>query len=83
MSRAGRLALLLALAAALAACPGRAAASTMIRGAIPDQIEKYQPVNGKFTCFDGSKTIDFSQVNDNFCDCPDSSDEPGAAGVLQ
>ena len=55
----------------------RFASGSLIRGAIPDQIEKYQPVNGKFKCFDGSKEIDFNQVNDNFCDCPDSSDEPG------
>ncbi|KAF6254346.1 glucosidase II beta subunit-like-domain-containing protein [Scenedesmus sp. NREL 46B-D3] len=56
-----------------------AAAHNVIRGAQPENIEKYQPVNGKFTCFDGSKTIDFNQVNDNFCDCADSSDEPGTS----
>jgi hypothetical protein len=43
-----------------AACFG--AASTLIRGASPDNIAKYTPKNGKFTCFDGSLTIDFSQV---------------------
>uniref|UniRef100_A0A0N5ADW0 Glucosidase 2 subunit beta n=1 Tax=Syphacia muris TaxID=451379 RepID=A0A0N5ADW0_9BILA len=32
-----------------------------------------------FTCFDGSKTIDFSKVNDDFCDCLDGSDEPGTS----
>eukprot|EP00879_Flechtneria_rotunda_P005269 GHRR01005555.1.p1 GENE.GHRR01005555.1~~GHRR01005555.1.p1 ORF type:complete len:448 (+),score=103.22 GHRR01005555.1:129-1472(+) len=52
---------------------------SVIRGALPDQLDKYQPVNGKFRCFDGSRTIDFNQVNDNFCDCPDSSDEPGTS----
>jgi hypothetical protein len=36
--------------------------STLIRGASPDNIEKYTPKDGKFTCFDGSLTIDFSQV---------------------
>eukprot|EP00878_Enallax_costatus_P000980 GHUV01001112.1.p1 GENE.GHUV01001112.1~~GHUV01001112.1.p1 ORF type:complete len:580 (+),score=160.69 GHUV01001112.1:58-1797(+) len=53
--------------------------ASLIRGAIPDQIERYQPINGKFKCFDGSKEIDYNQVNDNFCDCPDSSDEPGTS----
>lgn len=38
------------------------AASTLIRGASPENIEKYTPKDGKFTCFDGSLTIDFSQV---------------------
>jgi len=39
-----------------------AAASTLIRGASPDNTDKYTPKDGKFTCFDGSLTIDFSQV---------------------
>lgn len=38
------------------------AASTLIRGASPDNTAKYTPEDGKFTCFDGSLTIDFSQV---------------------
>ncbi|XP_032533490.1 glucosidase 2 subunit beta [Chiroxiphia lanceolata] len=29
-----------------------------------------------FRCLDGSATIDFSWVNDDYCDCGDGSDEP-------
>ncbi|GLV31584.1 Glucosidase 2 beta subunit [Carabus blaptoides fortunei] len=33
----------------------------------------------EFVCLDGSLTIPFLQVNDNYCDCPDGSDEPGTS----
>ncbi|TPX33441.1 hypothetical protein SeMB42_g07469 [Synchytrium endobioticum] len=40
----------------------------------------YQPLPGnKFECRDGSATLPYSAVNDDYCDCRDSSDEPGTS----
>ena len=39
----------------------------------------YDSSSKEFTCLDLSKKIPFSQVNDDFCDCPDASDEPGTS----
>jgi Glucosidase II beta subunit-like len=30
-----------------------------------------------FKCLNGGELMPITQVNDNFCDCPDGSDEPG------
>jgi protein kinase C substrate 80K-H len=66
-------AVLLLAGAAAAAAPAAAA----IRGASPEVLDRYIPVKGQFQCFDQSRSIDAAKVNDNFCDCPDGSDEPG------
>ncbi|EMG48940.1 hypothetical protein G210_0396 [Candida maltosa Xu316] len=53
-----------------------------IRGVSPENSHLYQPIveNGKqyWHCLnDTSIKLSFDQINDNFCDCPDGSDEPG------
>lgn len=48
---------------------------------LPTKVyDKYEPSkSGLFHCLDDSKTIPFSAINDDYCDCPDGSDEPGTA----
>jgi hypothetical protein len=56
-----------------------AAAAGPIRGLNPELAAQYSGAGGTFTCLTAPhKTIPFAQVNDDFCDCPDGSDEPGA-----
>ncbi|XP_059479693.1 glucosidase 2 subunit beta [Neocloeon triangulifer] len=48
------------------------------RGVSVTKTALYDPEKN-FTCFDGAVTIPFLQVNDDYCDCLDGSDEPGTA----
>ena len=56
-------------------------ASGSIRGVSPDKEALYAPLKDdptKWACLnDSSIVIDYSKINDNVCDCPDGSDEPG------
>ncbi|KAJ1987970.1 hypothetical protein GGI25_005511 [Coemansia spiralis] len=51
-----------------------------LRGVDPARAHHYQPnAQGNFQCLDKSLDIPFAQVNDDYCDCPDGSDEPGTS----
>ncbi|XP_065069988.1 glucosidase 2 subunit beta-like [Rhopilema esculentum] len=52
--------------------------STQIRGVPTSKLSFYDP-SKDFTCLDGTVTLPFSYVNDDYCDCPDGSDEPGTS----
>ncbi|XP_071953931.1 glucosidase 2 subunit beta-like [Antedon mediterranea] len=51
---------------------------TRLRG-VSISKESFYSDSPWFTCIDGSGKIPFSKVNDDYCDCKDSSDEPGTS----
>ena len=53
--------------------------SAGLRGLDPAQESLYSQAqtSGTYRCLDGSKSVPASALNDNYCDCPDGSDEPG------
>lgn len=53
-------------------------ASLKPRGVDEKNLSLYRP-DQPFQCFDKSKTYSFEHVNDDYCDCPDGSDEPGTS----
>lgn len=53
-----------------------------VRGVLPENEKLYEAavINGekKWHCLnDSSVVLSYDQINDNYCDCPDGSDEPG------
>ncbi|KAK0702847.1 glucosidase II beta subunit-like protein-domain-containing protein [Apiosordaria backusii] len=74
MRRTGALALLGAIAHG-----SLAASESLPRGVGPEFVRFFESKTA-FTCIGNpSITLKASQVNDNSCDCPDGSDEPGTA----
>ncbi|KAI0173098.1 glucosidase 2 subunit beta [Hypoxylon sp. FL1284] len=58
---------------------GIVTAGSLPRGVGPEFVKFYE-IKDTFTCIGHpSITIPASKVNDNSCDCPDGSDEPGTA----
>ncbi|PON95615.1 Low-density lipoprotein (LDL) receptor class A repeat [Trema orientale] len=46
---------------------------------IAPEDEKYYKSSESIKCKDGSKKFSKTQINDNFCDCRDGTDEPGTS----
>jgi len=49
------------------------------RGVSISKASFYVQSEGQFSCLDGKFKIPYDQVNDDFCDCEDGSDEPGTS----
>ncbi|KAG2172520.1 hypothetical protein INT44_002535 [Umbelopsis vinacea] len=72
----GKASLSCILAAVLLVSP---ALSSNVKGVAPEKQALYQVSGKTWTCLDKSKTIPASAINDDYCDCPDGSDEPGTS----
>ncbi|KAL6009631.1 hypothetical protein ACLOJK_000059 [Asimina triloba] len=60
----------------LATCSASLAKDSL-RGVAPQDEKLYK--SAVIKCKDGSKKFTTDQLNDDFCDCPDGSDEPGTS----
>lgn len=58
-----------------------AGAGVAVRG-IPRSLEALYSA-ARFSCLDGSRTLEAARVNDDYCDCADGSDEPGTSACAQ
>lgn len=55
-----------------------------IRGTHVTQTEAYKiRSDGTFQCLQSKELVPYSSINDDYCDCADSSDEPGTSACPQ
>ncbi|XP_050367294.1 glucosidase 2 subunit beta [Argentina anserina] len=53
--------------------------SNQFLGIAPQDEKYYKSSSEVIKCKDGSKQFSRAQLNDDFCDCPDGTDEPGTS----
>lgn len=62
---------------------GSASAALALKGVAPEDEHKYQLTNGIWKCLNYPNIrLEAHQLNDDYCDCPDGSDEPGTAACV-
>merc|ERR1711892_375159 len=62
----------------IALCITASSQASRPKGVRAELASFYDPA-ADFKCLDGSNLIPFIQVNDDYCDCEDGSDEPGTS----
>ncbi|KAM9745492.1 glucosidase 2 subunit beta [Menidia menidia] len=60
-------------------CTGALAVEVQRPRGVPLTKLQFYEEGKPFTCLDGSLTIPYDRINDDYCDCQDGSDEPGTA----
>jgi len=53
-----------------------------VRGVPKAEWPTYHTGGAVFNCRDGTHSIPFARLNDDYCDCADGSDEPGTSACL-
>ncbi|KAH9388941.1 hypothetical protein TYRP_008290 [Tyrophagus putrescentiae] len=72
--------LLIVSLVSVAFCPPADAATEVLRPrGVPLSKKSFYDPGKDFQCLDGSATIPFMLVNDDYCDCDDGTDEPGTS----
>lgn len=58
-------------------------AASVPRGVDPANSHLYKGDKVAFACLDGTQILPAGRMNDNYCDCNDGSDEPGARTIAR
>eukprot|EP01104_Vermistella_antarctica_P007162 TRINITY_DN1791_c0_g1_i1.p1 TRINITY_DN1791_c0_g1~~TRINITY_DN1791_c0_g1_i1.p1 ORF type:complete len:544 (+),score=158.77 TRINITY_DN1791_c0_g1_i1:192-1823(+) len=75
--------LLLAMVYLVTLCSGVESSKPHYLHGVSPEDEQYYRKAKEFKCRESPLRVPFSAVNDDYCDCPDGSDEPGTSACSQ